>query len=143
MPKRRNHFMGFLKRQYAEENLTFWIAVQRYKDICSRNPSPEVLGQIGSQIVRKYIAQDSDSSININQRQREKLLGLKSTKFKPTSFRDVEEEVLSLMETNFINNFFENERNYNSEYTKENKVKNKRKTSNNRMIQQLRELDMA
>jgi len=103
-PSLRNKFMGFLKECHAEENLLFWESVSQFKEFFQHGTSTkEAIQVLGSNIIETYIVENSDFSINVDSDLREKLL--KCTEFNESTFKDAEQEVCRLLDSNFSYSF--------------------------------------
>eukprot|EP00126_Sphaerothecum_destruens_P003592 Sdes_comp17352_c0_seq1m6561 len=60
-PRQCEFFLEFLKNEYAEENLEFWLACEQYK-----SASPDSQPNIAKEIFEKYIKVGSVSQINVD-----------------------------------------------------------------------------
>lgn len=133
-PKKRNQFMGFLRTVYADENLNFWISVQRYREFFTQGTTPDDVGQVGLDIVKKYIDYEAEHCLNISQEMREPLINLRLDEFKKNTFDAVEKEILRLMDGNFVLTFTENERYFSSTYEKGKTMDRKRNKGDPRLL---------
>jgi len=105
-PRLRTKFMAFLKHSYAEENLSFWIVVQRYKELFEQdNCNPRALGELGKEIVAEFIHEDGHSSVNVVSDIREELTVLSEHDFTTSTFDEAERAIVFLMDSNFFNVF--------------------------------------
>eukprot|EP00510_Aplanochytrium_minuta_P001283 CAMPEP_0184006842 /NCGR_PEP_ID=MMETSP0954-20121128/948_1 /TAXON_ID=627963 /ORGANISM="Aplanochytrium sp, Strain PBS07" /LENGTH=319 /DNA_ID=CAMNT_0026285497 /DNA_START=23 /DNA_END=982 /DNA_ORIENTATION=+ len=112
-PKKRQEFMAYLRdERYADENLLFWIAANRYKAFCKSSPDvqsmQDMLNQFGVEIVQEYVEEGSEREINIDDEMRDSLIALSPDKFSPDSFDEPIKAIEILMEMNFLYSF-ENE----------------------------------
>uniref|UniRef100_A0A0K0ECA8 RGS domain-containing protein n=1 Tax=Strongyloides stercoralis TaxID=6248 RepID=A0A0K0ECA8_STRER len=83
-PSLRESFMQFLTDQYCQENLSFFLIVKQYKSMekdCKRV-------NLGLQIVRRFIMNNSDEEINIDNTTRQIIINIASRNEYPKDLFD-------------------------------------------------------
>jgi len=105
-PKKRNQFMSYLKHVYAEENLAFWIAVQRYKELFEQdNCNMSALRKLAQKIVSEFVSSEAPQGVNIRSKTRASIVSLPQEEFTGNSFDKAEHEILLLLDGNFTSEF--------------------------------------
>ncbi|KAK3088040.1 hypothetical protein FSP39_013838 [Pinctada imbricata] len=97
-------FRGFLRSEFSEENLEFWLACQEYKD----SPDVTSICSHSKQIFDDYVALQAPKEVNLDSKTRMKtVLNLEN----PTrlSFDDAQRRIQSLMEKDSYPRFLESE----------------------------------
>uniref|UniRef100_A0A0K0FGS1 Regulator of G-protein signaling rgs-6 (inferred by orthology to a C. elegans protein) n=1 Tax=Strongyloides venezuelensis TaxID=75913 RepID=A0A0K0FGS1_STRVS len=69
-PTFKECFMKFLTEQYCQENLSFYLIVGQYK--CMESNSKRC--SLGSQIIKRFIEDDADEQVNIDNKTRQTII---------------------------------------------------------------------
>uniref|UniRef100_A0A0N5B2A2 RGS domain-containing protein n=1 Tax=Strongyloides papillosus TaxID=174720 RepID=A0A0N5B2A2_STREA len=69
-PTLKESFMKFLTEQYCQENLSFYLIVAQYQ--CMESDSKR--STLGSQIIKRFIEDDADEQVNIDNRTRQTII---------------------------------------------------------------------
>lgn len=101
-PRQRGRLQRYLKYCYAEENLAFWIAVEKYSRM-AKILSPESRQREAQEIVDTFILEGSPLQVNISGRVRKSLSS--SQKYGPDSFAEAQQEIFSILEQNHFRPF--------------------------------------
>eukprot|EP00924_Labyrinthula_sp_SR-Ha-C_P002869 augustus_masked-scaffold_13-processed-gene-9.2-mRNA-1 protein AED:1.00 eAED:1.00 QI:0/-1/0/0/-1/1/1/0/896 len=105
-PVYRLHFQHFLLERHAIENLTFYLAADRYERLAEYY-TPEALANAGNDIINRFVLHDSPDCINISGIMRS---GFQEQRTNPTfyhkkTFSEPKDEVARLMELNYMHDF--------------------------------------
>ena len=101
-PRQRGRLQKYLKYCYAEENLAFWVAVEKYSRM-AKVLSAESRQREALDIVDTFILEGSPSQVNISGRVRKGLS--KAQKYRPDSFGEAQREIFSILEQNHFRPF--------------------------------------
>lgn len=88
-------FRAFLKTEFSDENIEFWMVCEDYKKIPAKNPAK--LASKGHKIYKEFIEEKSPREVNIDFRTRE-LARQNLTDPTPSSLNEVQTKVYCLME---------------------------------------------
>lgn len=103
-------FTSYLKEQYAEESIEFWLAVRKYRKTAAE-VDPEIPDQVeanqkaADELVSLFINQGSDKQINISAKMRKKIKEDVAKRATQSSFLEAEKEIISLLARDKLNSF--------------------------------------
>nr|ADO27836.1 regulator of G-protein signaling 4 [Ictalurus furcatus] len=95
----RAAFTAFLKSEFSQENIEFWVACEDFK----RTPAPEMQAK-AKQIFKQFIDVDSMNEVNLDSATREETLR-KLEKCDVTCFDEAQSKIFTLMETDSYRRF--------------------------------------
>ncbi|XP_046576232.1 LOW QUALITY PROTEIN: uncharacterized protein LOC124284213 [Haliotis rubra] len=96
-------FKGFLKSEFSEENIEFWIACEQFKTTKSSK-----LSSVANKIYTDFVAVQAPREINLDSKTRVKTLGNLSQVTRQT-FEDAQRRVQALMEKDSYPRFLQSE----------------------------------
>lgn len=88
-------FRHFLRSEFSEENLDFWLAVERFK----RTRPLSKMAALGENIYEEFISTNAARQVNVDSSVRESTNHSLCHGLSPTSFKLAQLQVFSLMET--------------------------------------------
>ncbi|XP_063056915.1 regulator of G-protein signaling 8 [Engraulis encrasicolus] len=95
-------FREFLRSEFSEENLEFWLACREYRE--STSSARRFLR--ATEIYQEFLHPTAEKEVNLNQRTRDRVKGqMASASALPRCFEEAESEVLRLMETDSWHRF--------------------------------------
>lgn len=97
-------FRNFLKSEFCEENLDFWLACQEFKAF----DSPEDLTRRAASIYQEFISDDSPKQVNLDFYTRE-IISQSLEQPSPSCFVVAQRKILSLMENDSFPRFTQSE----------------------------------
>ncbi|XP_019741000.1 regulator of G-protein signaling 3-like [Hippocampus comes] len=87
-------FRHFLRSEYSEENLDFWLAVEKFKQTCPLNKMPDR----ANKIYEEFISCSASRQINVDSNIRELTQRSLRLGAETTSFQLAQDQIFSLME---------------------------------------------
>ncbi|KAK7094721.1 hypothetical protein V1264_006232 [Littorina saxatilis] len=96
-------FRGFLRSEFSDENLEFWIAVEEFKQLKSSK-----LPSVAQKIYTDFVAPQAPREINLDAKTRMKTLANLSSHNKEV-FEEAQRKVQALMEKDSYPRFLESE----------------------------------
>nr|XP_046265124.1 regulator of G-protein signaling 21-like [Scatophagus argus] len=97
-------FRDFLKSEFSEENMDFWLACQEFKTF----DSPEELRRRAASIYEEFIRPDSPKQVNLDFHTRESIR-LSLQQASPSCFVVAQRKIYSLMENGAFPRFIQSE----------------------------------
>ncbi|XP_035525879.1 regulator of G-protein signaling 21-like [Morone saxatilis] len=106
LSQKRGHaaFRDFMKSEFCEENLDFWLACQEFKNF----DSPEELKQRATSIYEEFIRAESPKQVNLDFYTRE-IISQSLEQPSPSCFVVAERKIYSLMENGSFPRFIQSE----------------------------------
>ncbi|CAN9500734.1 unnamed protein product [Ophioblennius macclurei] len=95
----RTVFTSFLKSEFSEENINFWIACQDYKKI-----APSKLPSRAKQIYQQYVKADAPNEVNLDGETREETRQNMENPC-PSCFNKAQKSIYTLMEKDSYRRF--------------------------------------
>ncbi|XP_061624945.1 regulator of G-protein signaling 3-like isoform X2 [Phyllopteryx taeniolatus] len=89
-------FRHFLRSEYSEENLDFWLAVEKFKET---RPLSKMADR-AAKIYEEFISCSASRQVNVNSSVRESTNRSLRLGFDPASFQLAQDQIFSLMEAN-------------------------------------------
>uniref|UniRef100_A0A3B4V2I1 Regulator of G-protein signaling 3-like n=1 Tax=Seriola dumerili TaxID=41447 RepID=A0A3B4V2I1_SERDU len=88
-------FRHFLRSEFSEENLDFWLAVERFKRTCPLSK----MATRAWKIYDEFISTKAARQVNVDSSVRESTNQNLHLGVNPTSFQQAQDQIFSLMET--------------------------------------------
>lgn len=107
--KGRRYFRDFLKSSYCAENLDFWLAVEDYRAMKSRDNTKQRVSR-ASQILKKFVYDSADEQINIPVAVKQELeTSISMEMASKCMFDRAQQVIFKLMETDSLPRFVQSE----------------------------------
>ncbi|KAM7401055.1 hypothetical protein PAMA_005314 [Pampus argenteus] len=97
-------FRNFLKSEFCEENLDFWLACQEFKTL----DSPQELTQKAAHIYEEFIREESPTQVNLDFHTRD-VISQNLQHPSPSCFVAAQKKIYSLMENGSFSRFIQSE----------------------------------
>lgn len=88
-------FRHFLRSEFSEENLDFWLAVEKFK----RTRPPSRMATRAAKIYQEFISTSAGRQVNVDSAVRESTSQSLSLGLSPASFQLAQDQIFSLMES--------------------------------------------
>ena len=105
----RHLLYNFLKSEYSQENIDFWVEVEQFRTVCIDNKcafpdiseAPPIVMKSASDLCTKYIQPDADAMVNINSNHRTRILENIKNPLKVSAgfFDDAQQEIFKLLDS--------------------------------------------
>lgn len=103
-PLGRDYFTRYLKQEFSEENIKFWMEAKSYKEIPEDNADKRV--EMGREIWNQFVKPGAAEQVNLNSSNLKFVREhVENNQFPPNLFQSCMDEILALMSTDSFKRF--------------------------------------